>query len=377
MLKRTWAIIQKEFIQTWRDRRTLSIQLAIPIMQLFILGYAIRMNVRHIPTAVADQSLDAASRDYVEAMVASGYFDVVAYVPSQADVIQAIDDGEAQAGIVIPPDFAARVMRNEAQVLLLVDGSDLFTSQTAYNSMSAIAQTHSTEVMIAQARRSGRLTAEQSLLPLDVRIRILYNPNLADLWFLLPGMVATILQTQSIALTAAAVVREREMGTIEQLLVTPILPGELMLGKVAPNLVIAFVNMLTIIALGVFWFGVPFQGSFGLFCWLAFMYVFSGLGLGLLVSTISQNQKQAQQWTMLMMLLGLVLGGFIFPRYLMPPAIRIIGNLFPLTYFIPIARGIVTKGIGIESLWEQVVSLLAYIVVILFVAIRAFRQRLD
>jgi ABC-2 type transport system permease protein len=377
MLKRTWAIIQKEFIQTWRDRRTLGIQLAIPIMQLFILGYAIRMNVRHIPTVVADQSLDAASRDYVDAMVASGYFDVVAYVSNEAAVIQAIDDGEAQAGIVIPPDFAARVTRNDAQVLLLVDGSDLFTSQTAYNSLSAIAQTHSTEVMVTQARRSGGLTAEQSLIPLDVRIRILYNPDLKDLWFLIPGMVATILQTQSIALTAAAVVREREMGTIEQLLVTPILPGELMLGKVAPNLVIAFVNMLTIIALGVFWFGVPFQGSFGLFCWLAFMYVFSGLGLGLLVSTISQNQKQAQQWSFLMMLLGLVLGGFIFPRYLMPPAIRIIGNLFPLTYFIPIARGIVTKGIGIEFLWEQVVALLAYIVVILFVAIRAFRQRLD
>ena len=377
MLKRTWAIIQKEFIQTWRDRRTLGIQLAIPIIQLFILGYAIRMDVRHIPTVVADQSLDAASRDYVDAMVASGYFDVVAYASNEAAVIQAIDDGDAQAGIVIPPGFAARVTRHDAQVLLLVDGSDLFTSQTAYNSLSAIAQTHSTEVMVAQARRSGRLTAEQNLLPLDVRIRILYNPNLDDLVFLIPGMVATILQTQSIALTAAAVVREREMGTIEQLLVTPILPGELMLGKVAPNLVIAFVNMLTIIALGVFWFEVPFQGSFGLFCWLAFMYVFSGLGLGLLVSTISQNQKQAQQWSFLMMLLGLVLGGFIFPRYLMPPAIRVIGNLFPLTYFIPIARGIVTKGIGIEFLWEHVVALLAYIVVILFVAIRAFRQRLD
>jgi drug efflux transport system permease protein len=377
MLKRTWAIIQKEFIQTWRDRRTLGIQLAIPIMQLFILGYAIRMNVRHIPMVVADQSLDAASRDYVDAMVASGYFDVVAYVSDEAAAIQAIDDGEAQAGIVIPPGFAAHVTRNDAQALLVVDGSDLFTSQTAYNSLSAIAQMHSTELMVTQARRSGRLNAEQSLLPLDVRIRILYNPDLKDLWFLIPGMVATILQTQSIALTAAAVVREREMGTIEQLLVTPILPGELMLGKMAPNLVIAFVNMLTIIALGVFWFGVPFQGSFGLFCWLAFMYVFSGLGLGLLVSTISQNQKQAQQWSFLMMLLGLVLGGFIFPRYLMPPAIRVVGNLFPLTYFIPIARGIVTKGIGIEVLWEQVVALLAYIVVILFVSIRAFRQRLD
>jgi ABC-2 type transport system permease protein len=208
-------------------------------------------------------------------------------------------------------------------------------------------------------------------------VRILYNPNLDDLWFLVPGMASLILQTQSIALTAAAVVREREMGTIEQLLVTPIRPSELMLGKVAPNLVIALVNMLTIVGIGVFWFGVPFQGSFWLFLWLAFMYVFSGLGLGLLLSTISQNQKQAHQFAMLFMLLGLVLGGFIFPRYLMPPVIRILGNLFPLTYFIPIARGIVTKGIGIEHLWEQLAALVVYVVVVLFVSARAFRRGLD
>lgn len=369
--------MQKEFIQTLRDRRTLLIELCLPIIQLFILGYAIRMDVEHVPTVVADQSLDDASRSYVEAMVTSNYFDVVAYLPSQAEVVRAIDEGRAQAGIVIPPGFGASVERGDAQALLLVDGSDLFTSQTVYNAFNAIAQTHSTRVLVQKLERSGKLVGEKGLLPLDARLRILYNPNLEDLIFLIPGMAALILQTQAITLTAAAVVREREAGTIEQLLVTPIQPGELMLGKVVPNILIAMVNMLTVIAIGVFWFEVPFQGSFGLYLWLAFMYVFSGLGLGILVSTISQNQKQTQQMAMLLMLLGLVLGGFIFPRYLMPPFIRILGNLFPLTYFIPIARGIITKGIGIESLWEQVIALVVYIVLMMFVAARAFRKGLD
>jgi ABC-2 type transport system permease protein len=377
MFQRIWAIMQKEFIQTLRDRRTLLIQLGLPIAQLFIFGYAIRMNVEHVPMIVADQSLDGDSRAYVDAMVTSGYFDVVAYLPSEAEVIRAIDEGRAQAGIVIPPGFSASVERGEAQALLLVDGSDVFVSQTAYNSITAIAQSHSTEILIGKVVRSGKLTGEESLLPLDARARILYNPNLDDLWFLIPGMVATILQTQTITLTAAAVVREREAGTIEQLLVTPILSGELILGKIAPNLAISMVNMLTILAIGLFWFGVPFQGNFWLFFWLSFMYVFSGLGLGLLVSTISQNQKQSQQMAMLIMLIGLVLGGFMFPRYLMPPFIRIIGNLFPLTYFIPIARGIVTKGVGIEYLWEQVIALLVYVIVTVVFAIRAFRQTLD
>jgi ABC-2 type transport system permease protein len=389
MLRRIWAVIQKEFIQTLRDRRTLLIQLALPLIQLFLYGYAIRMNVDHVPTVVADQSLDAASQAYVDAMTTSGSFDVVAYVPSQSAVIRAIDEGVAQAGIVIPPDFAARVERGEAQVLLLVDGSDIFTSQSAYNAANSIAQAHATDLLLTRMERSGqalRLGSGQALrsfneaqgfLPLDARVRILYNPNLDDLWFLIPGMLAMLLQVQSITLTAAAVVREREVGTIEQILVTPIRPGELMLGKVVPNIVIALVNLLTILGLGVFWFGVPFQGDFWLFLWLAFMYVFSGLGLGLLISTVSQNQKQAQQLISMFTLVGVVLGGFIFPRYAMPPAVRILGWLFPLTYFIPISRGIITKGIGIEFMWGQVGALFVYIVVIMVFAARAFRQGLD
>ncbi len=377
MIQRVWAVMQKEFIQTFRDRRTLLIQLGLPVMQLLILGYAIRTTVEHIPLVVADQSLDRASRTFVEAMVASGYFDVIDYVSSEAQAIRVIDEGRAQAGVVILPDFAAQVERNAAQVLLLVDGSDVFTSQTAYNAITAIAQAHSTEVLVAKLQRAGRLSGAEQLLPLDVRVRILYNPNLADLWFLIPGIVAVILQTQTITLTAAAVVREREAGTIEQILVSPILPAELLIGKIAPNIVIAIVNMLTILALGVFWFKTPFQGNFWLFFGLVFLYILSGLGMGLLVSTISQNQKQSQQTAMMLMLIGLVLGGFMFPRYLMPPVIRAVGNLFPLTYFIPIARGIITKGIGVAYLWEQVIVLALYVSAVMFFAIRSFKRNLD
>ncbi len=377
MLQRVWAVIQKEFIQTFRDRRTLLIQLGLPVLQLLILGYAIRTTVEHIPLVVADQSLDRASRAFVAAMAASGYFDVMDYVATEAQAIRAIDEGRAQAGIVILPDFAAQVERNAAQTLLLVDGSDVFTSQTAYSAITAIAQAHSTEVLVAKLRRAGRLAGEEQLLPLDVRVRILYNPNLADLWFLIPGIVAVILQTQSITLTAAAVVREREAGTIEQILVSPILPAELLIGKIAPNVVIALVNMFTILALGVFWFKTPFQGEFWLFFGLVSLYILSGLGMGLLVSAISQNQKQSQQTAMMLMLIGLVLGGFMFPRYLMPPVIRAVGNLFPLTYFIPIARGIITKGVGISYLREQMIVLALYVGAIMFFATRSFKRKLD
>jgi len=295
-------------------------------------------------------------------------------------LVQAIDQGRAQAGIVIPPGFAADVSSpgsGRAQVLLLVDGSDLFTSQSAYNAATLIAEVHAADVLMARIERSGRAAGRQELLPLDVRVRILYNPNLDDLWFLIPGMTAMLLQIQTIALTAMSIVRERERGNIEQILVTPIRSAELMLGKMMPAALIVFINLLTILAVGVFWFEVPFQGNFWLFLWLAFLYVFSGLGLGLLISTVSQNQKQAQQLIGVISLVGILLAGFIFPRYTMPPLIRVAGNLFPLTYFVPIAQGIITKGVGIEFLWEQVAALLVYVAMVLVLAVRLFKPALD
>jgi ABC-2 type transport system permease protein len=261
--------------------------------------------------------------------------------------------------------------------LILVDGSDIFTSQSAYNAATAIAQNHTMELILSKLERAGQAPKNGRLLPLDGRARILYNPNLDDLWFIIPGMLAMLIQVQSITLTAMAVVREREVGTIEQLLVTPIRPIELMVGKMAPPVLVAIVNLLTILGLGVYWFRVPFQGDFWLFLTLAFMYILSGLGLGLLVSTVAQNQRQSLQLISLFNMVGLVLGGFIFPRYTMPVAIRVAGNLFPLTYFIAISRGIITKGVGLGSLWELVIAMSVHVVVILFVATRAFKEDLE
>jgi ABC-2 type transport system permease protein len=377
MFRRIWAVMQKEFIQTFRDRRTLAVQIAIPVIQLLLFAYAIRTNVENIPTVVADESLDAGSRAYVEAMETSGFFDVTGYVADAGEVTASIDAGLAQAGLIIPPDFAAKQQRDSAEVLVLVDGSDLFTSQSAYNAASLIAQNHAADLLAQRIVQSGRVSPDRNLAPLESRARILYNPNLDDLWFMLPGLLATLIQIQTVTLTAASVVREREAGTIEQLLVTPIRSGELMLGKGVPNMVIALVNLLTITAIGVYWFKVPFQGDFWLFMWLSILYVISGLGLGLLISTLSQNQKQAQQLAGMIALLGVVLAGFIFPRYTMPAPIRLVGNLLPLTYYIQITRGIITKGIGLDFLWGQVVALAIYIVVILVVSMRLFRTRLD
>jgi ABC-2 type transport system permease protein len=375
MAQRIWTVVQKEFIQIFRDKSTLGMMLLMPMLQLFLFGFAIDMNVDHIPIAVADQSLDAHSQAYVDAMVTSGYFDVVEYVFSQAEVVAAIDEGRVQAGLVIPVDFGASVERGEAQVLFLVDGSDLFTTQSAYNMASVIAQAHSAEVMMEKVQRAGLATDGE--LPLDARTRILYNPNMAQLWFVIPNVVAMVMQTQAMSMTAAAIVREREAGTMEQILVTPIRAGELMLGKIVPNTLIAVVNVLTIVALGVFVFGVPFQGSFALFAALSIIYVFSGLGLGLLISTVAENAKQVLQIVMTMMFIGIVLGGFIFPRYTMPPVLQWMGLLFPLSYFIPIARGVITKGVGLDALWGQALGLLIYSVIIMIAAARSFRQGLD
>lgn len=374
MFKRILAIIQKELIQAYRDRVTLVVMLSMPLLQLILFGYAISTNVRHIPMVVVDQSLDQRSNSYISAMVNSGYFDVVETQPDQAGAIAAMDSGAVKAGLVIPPQFADHVQRGDAQVLVLVDGSDLFTSQSAYSAANIIGEQQAIQVMTESITPSSTIGA---LPGLDAHIRVLYNPDLKDLWFIIPGMAALLLQTQTIVLTAVAVVREREVGTIEQILVTPIRPFELMLGKIIPYLFIAMINMLSVLAIGVFWFQVPFQGSFWLFISLAFIYVFSGLGLGLLISTVSQNQRQANQLFMLFEMVGMVLGGFIFPRYTMPRVIQWVGDIFPLTYFVPISRSIITKGVGFSAVAGQVAALVVYVVIVMALATVSFRKRLE
>ncbi len=365
MLRRIWAITQKELIQVLRDRPTLTLLMLMPLLQLSLFATAIHTDIKHIPMVVADQSVSSASRSYLNAMVHSNYFDIVATVSGQADVIKAIDSGQASLGILVPPDFAAKVKLRQANVLMLVDGSDSFTTNSAYNMANAISQSYAISLI------------QRPVTPLNLDIRILYNPDVRDIWFLIPGMIAMLLQALTLSLTALAVVREREVGTIEALLVTPIRPVELMLGKTIPNLLIAFANMTTILLAGIFIFGVPFLGNVVLFMALCTLFAFSGLGLGLAISVASQSQMQAQYLSLLFNFTGMFLAGFLFPAYALPPVLRWLSSIFPLTYFIPIARSIFTKGAGIEAIWQQVAALGVLLVVIILVAARLFRSSLD
>jgi len=364
-LRRIWAITQKEFIQLIRNRLVLPAFLIGPLLELILIATAIHTDVRHIPMVVADQSRSAASRSYLTAFTDSGSFDIVATVPDQAGVIHAIDGEQANIGLVIPPDFGRRVEQKEASVLMLVDGSNSFVTQSAFSSAAAISQQY-----------AGRL-ARQPAGPLNAHIQILYNPDLQDLWHVVPTFGAFILYGIALKLTAFVIVREREVGTIEALLVTPIRPIELMLGKTIPNLCIGLLNAATILPVGILMFGVPFRGNLALFSALLILFAVSGLGLGMTISAISQTQIQANQLATLMNLAAMFLSGFMFPAYALPAFLRAIGYVLPLTFFMPIVNGIFTKGVGLDALWIPVLSLTALTVAIFVIGTLAFRQKLD
>ncbi len=365
MLRRIWAITQKEFIQVLRDRATLMILLLMPVIQLTLFATAIHTDIKHIPMVVADQSMSSESRTYLNAFVHSDYFDIVGAVSGQADVIKAIDGGQASLGIVIPPDFASQVTLHQANVLMLIDGSNSFTTNSAYNTANAISQSYAVSLV------------KQPVNPLNLTVRILFNPDLKDLWFIVPGLMAALVQGITMNLTALAIVREREVGTIEALLVTPIRPVELMLGKTIPNLLIALANTGSILLVATTVFGVPFQGNLLLFFILSIIFAFTGLGLGLAISVVSQSQMQAQQLGMMFNFVGMFLAGFLFPAYALPLVLRTIGYIFPMTYFLPIVRGIFSKGVGLEAMSGEVISSVVLLAVILFAASRLFRESLD
>lgn len=375
MWQRLRAVIRKEFTQMLRDRRTLTIVLALPVVLLFLFGYAVEVQVDHIPTVVVDHSHDKASWEFLQAMESSGYFNLVYYVDSEAEAVRSIDQGKARVAIIIPPAFGASLERDSAQALVLVDGSDTMTVQSAYNAATTVGQSRAVRLLTEKLQRGG--ASQVALAPLDVRTRVLYNPDIRSLVFMIPGMVALILQHQMVQLTALAMVRERELGTIEQLLVTPIRPWELILGKILPNVIVALLNTGTVLALGTYWFHVPMNGNIGLLFLMVLVFVFASLGLGILVSTVSANQKQAQQIATLINLPSMMLSGYIFPRSMMPVLVQWIGNLLPLTHFLVIARGIMTKGVGFYFVRDQAWTLLFYGVVVFGLSSFSFRERLE
>jgi len=352
--------------------------LLMPVLEMFLFAYAVSLTVDHIPTAVADASMDAQSRAFVGALVASGYFDIDMYVADETQVIQAIDEGRVKAGIVIPPNFAAQIERGEAQALVILDGSDAASVSSGYSAANAVAQSWAMGLTVEKVARVGAASLGGDIsLPIRTSTRVLYNPDRDDMIFIVPGLIAILLQVMTIGQAATAVVRERELGVTEQILITPARPIELLIGKMVPNLVLAVIVMLIVVLFGIFWFGVPFKGNPWSFVWLSLLFIISGLGLGLLISTVAKTQRQARQITLLFMLLCMLLTGLIYPRQPMPPIVKAVSNLIPATYFVRIARGIITKGVGLSFMWADVLVLVVYSVVVVVVSALTFKKRLD
>jgi ABC-2 type transport system permease protein len=378
--QRLAALIRKETIQILRDRRFIMLFLGLAFVQLFVYAYSASKTVYHIPLAVVDQSNDAQSRAFVQALVNSQYFDETMVLQSQAEVFQAIDRGEVKAGIVIPPRFTANIQNGAADFLFILDGSDQFTVSSGFSAAGLVAENFGLKLLKenitltgASSFRSGPLGAS----PITASTQILYNPDLKDQWFVIPGIIGMILQTLAIEQAAIFIVRDRELGMMEQILATPVRQLELILGKMVPLTILCLLALGLSLGLGIFWFGVPFQGSIFLYFWLALLFIASCLGLGLVISTRTSTQFEAEASSMIFMLFGLLLTGLFYPRTSMPLIPQLIGDLVPLTYFIRISRGIYTKGIGLTFLWSDALILVIYTLVVIVIASRRFKMRLD
>jgi ABC-2 type transport system permease protein len=376
MNTRLASIIRKEFIQITRDRRTLVIILVIPIMQLFLLGYSATTDVRNVPLAVFDQCRCAESQSLLDAYRAADYFRMAYNVNSEADIRTLIERGAARAGLIIPPDYNTRLAQGRAEVAFLLDGSDAAAGSTALAAATLIGQQHATSLMLQRLERSG-LDVENFQPPLQVQIRVWYNPDLVSSYFMIPGVIGMILFAITSILTATAVVRERERGTIEQLIVTPIRPWELVVGKILPYVILAFIDTLEVLAIGHWWFGVPVRGSLWLILACSGLLLLSGLGIGLFASTIANTQQEAMLTVWMTLLPSIFLSGFFFPIEAMPLLLRWFSYIVPLRYYLIIIRALLIKGVGAGAIWGDIVALAAFGLVILGAAAVRFRKRLD
>ena len=375
MNSRLLSIIRKEFIQIFRDTRTLIMILIIPIMQLFLLGYSATSDVRNIPLAVLDQSRSHESRALLDSYRAADYFRIAYMVTSEAEIEELISAGDARAAVIIPPDYAERLNDGQAQVAFILDGSDPTSASTALSAAQLISQSHSTEILRERFASSGSNLRVQP--PVEAHTTVWYNPDMISAYFMIPGVIGMILYAIAAILTATSVVRERERGTIEQLIVTPIRPWELIVGKLMPYVILGFFNTIEVLAVGHWWFGMPIRGNLGLILLLSSIFLVTGLGIGLFASTIANTQQEAMLTVWLTLLPSIFLSGFFFPLEAMPRVLQWLSYLMPLRYYLIIIRSLLLKGVGLEMIKTNVFAMTLFAVGIMTAAALRFRKRLD
>ncbi|GAB4503698.1 MAG: ABC transporter permease [Anaerolineales bacterium] len=375
MNSRLLSIIRKEFIQIGRDVRTLIMILVIPIMQLFLLGYAATNDVRNVPLAVLDRSRSPESRALLEAYRAADYFRIAYTVDSEMDIENLIAGGKARAAVIIPPDYAERLGEGNAQVAFILDGTDPTSASTALSAAQLISQSHSTDLLSERFSRSGMNL--QVKPPVEVRTTVWYNPDLVSAYFMIPGVIGMILYAIAAILTATSIVRERERGTIEQLIVTPIRPWELIVGKLMPYVILGFLNTIEVLAVGHWWFGVPIRGDLGLIFLMSGIFLITGLGIGLFGSTIANTQQEAMLTVWMTLLPSIFLSGFFFPLEAMPVFLRWLSYLMPLRYYLVIIRSLLLKDVSLAMIQTDVIAMTLFAVGIMTAAALRFRKRLD
>ena len=371
MIRRIGAIAKKELVQLRRDRLTMGMMVGIPVMQLLLFGYAINTDVRHIPTVVLDQDGSAGSRDLARSLEATGFYDLVGEVRGYDEVGRAMRSSRARVALVVPPGYAADLAAGRpSQVQLLVDGSDPQTVASALNTAASLVAARSAELIAVRAGQGG------AAAPIQLEPSTWYNPDLRTAVFIVPGLVGVILTMTMVMLTSMGIARERERGTLEQLIVSPVKNVELMIGKILPYVVAGYAQMTLILIAAHFLFGVPMVGSIALLYGLAFLFIAANLALGLFFSTLARSQQQAMQMSFFFFLPNILLSGFMFPFEGMPAPARWLSQALPLTHFLRVVRGIVLKGSGLADLLVDFVALAVLFVVLVAMSSLRFSKKL-
>jgi ABC-2 type transport system permease protein len=374
MSLRALVIAWKELLQLRRDRMTLAMMIALPVMQLLLFGYAINTDVRNIPSVVYDQDASAQSRDLARSLEATGFYRLVGNVRSYDEVERAMRAGTARVAIVIPKSYGSKLTRGESsQVQLVVDGSDPQTVASATNTAASLIAARSSELMIGRLARSGSGLALQ---PITLEPNTWYNPDLRTAVYIVPGLVGVILTMTMVMLTAMAIARERERGTLEQLIVSPVKRIELVIGKIVPYIVIGYVQMTLILLAGKIVFDVPLVGSLALLYVLAFLFIAANLALGLFFSTLARTQQQAMQMSFFFLLPNILLSGFMFPFDAMPVPAQWLSQILPLTHFLRIVRGITLRGADFSDVATELVWLTAILGALVTLASLRFSKKL-
>ena len=366
MLTRILAISKKEVRQLMRDKRMLYVLFVFPFILLILFGYAINFDVRHIKLAVYDQDYSAATRDFVNRLTSSNYFDLAGNLKSEDQVREALDEGYVQAVIVFPDDFSQNIYSGrQANIQILVAGVDANTASVITNYMRAATATFSQKLSNELLKATGRNVS----IPIDLEPRFLYNPDLNSTRYLIPGLISMILIMTAVISIALSIVKEKERGTMEQINVSPLSSLELLIGKTVPYTVIALIVASLVLFAGYLLFDVTIKGSILLLFISTFIFLFASLNLGILVSTISDSQQVAFQIAALISLLpSFLLSGFVFPIESMPPVIQIFTNITPVKFYIVILRGILLKGVGLFAFWDQLIYLVLFSVFFLGLA---------